>query len=666
MYAKLALRNVRRSLGDYAVYFITLSFAVALFYVFNALPDSSGLSSDSASIREVLRLVMLNLSWIVAIAMAFLVIYANNFLIKKRHREIGTYLVMGMEQRRISYLLFFETIILGLVALVIGMVLGILLSQFFSYLVAKMFDQSFSAVVFSISWQVLGYTALYFVAVFIVVALFSSWRTSRIKIVELLSNARREEKVRPDRPVLGVILLLISFALLGCAYYLGVGTRDVLVNGGVFLVLFACGTVGTYLFYFAISNFLQLLSRSSKKRLYQRLNIFTFRQVTSKLRTNAMLMGTISMMLFITICTFAAGFGMNSYIQNSVGYVSPHDYELRFTEEKTLEEFDAGLREQGFPEFSSIMAMNYADDLTMRDVMSEAGYEETVAEYGDPGELEKNGVLILSVSDCNRLRRSVGLDPIELAEGEYALINNDVEEIYHDAQRDKVEQGEHLTIGGQTLLPAAGGYYADTLFSNYFNNFGGGHVVVSDELAATLTEYDRMVFIDLAKDVTSSKEDEQTRELLTDYVSQFDDEYGSSSRYHDTEQLYASSALGVFAGLYLGLMFLLISVTLLALKQLTDAAEHKGRYEILRKIGADDKSIDGSIFKQILLFFCAPLVLTIVNCCFALTVITRFMFSSGHFNMWPVVGASVLILAIFYLIYFMASYYGFKRILNNR
>lgn len=665
MYAKLALRNIKRSFSDYAVYFLTLSFTVALFYVFNALPESSGLSSTSASLRLVLQSTIRVLSVLIAVTVGFLIIYANNFLIKKRKKEIGTYLIMGMDQQKLGAILFFETLFLGAVALVIGLAGGVFLSQGFSFLVAKMFEQDLTLVHFSISWKTMSETTLYFLGAFFVVALLSSRKIARVKIIDLLQGAKKGEKTGFYKPALAVITFIAALGCLGTAYWLGLFHKNVM-GSSMFYVVFVLGTVGTYLFYFSAANFLLLFFRKNKRLYYKNLNMFSFRQLTSKINTHTVMLGTISMMLFITICTMATGFGLNAFVRSQLDDIAPIDFQLWAEGDLDRQNLESYLTEKGYEDFTVTKTIGGASALTIGDIITEEDKKTGAEKNNYFSSFMDANIIVFPLSDFNAVLMAQGYEPIAFDENSFAIYSIQQNGDLASMQENFIANGNTITVNGQTLNAAKDGFIGKALMgTNVFAGYGTA-VILPDSIAPTaITQPCTLFLLKFDKQITDTALNEQMIEDLRQYPGTDGMDFGTYSHLGEQQSLYGSAALGVFAGLYLGLMFLVISSTLLALHQLTDAAEHKPRYEILSKIGAAPDMLNKSIFKQILLYFFAPLFLTAINSIFALKVIAKFLLDAGNVNIWPVIGISVLIFSIFYAIYFIASYMGYKRILKT-
>lgn len=146
MLGKVALRNIRRSVKDYAIYFVTLLMAVTLFYAFNSISEQQVMTEiNESSHMDVSQFVgeMVSLfSYIIAFVLAFLIIYANSLLIRRRKREFGMYFMLGMRPIQVSRIIIYETVLVGVISLALGLGLGVLVSQLLSFATAAIFGIS--------------------------------------------------------------------------------------------------------------------------------------------------------------------------------------------------------------------------------------------------------------------------------------------------------------------------------------------------------------------------------------------------------------------------------------------------------------------------------------------------------------------------------------------
>ena len=194
MFSKLALRNVTRSVGDYTVYFLTIAFGVCLFYTFNSIEGQGAMSFLASADNPVVGgiLAMINVfSVFVSVVLAGLILYANNFLIRRRKRELGTYFMLGMDPGRVSRLLLLETFFIGLAALAVGLVLGALLSHGLSLLTLSMFQVPMMEFHLSFSVEAAVKTAGYFAVIFLIVIFFNNISISRAKLIDLMQDSRK-------------------------------------------------------------------------------------------------------------------------------------------------------------------------------------------------------------------------------------------------------------------------------------------------------------------------------------------------------------------------------------------------------------------------------------------------------------------------------------------
>ena len=288
MYSKLAFRNLKRSFKDYTIYFLTLVFGVCIFYTFNSIQSQSimmELNDMQASAFEQVENIMGYASIFVSFILAFLIIYANNYLIKRRKKEFGIYMTLGMEKGNLSKIIFIETLLVGIISLAIGLGLGILLSQGLSVLTAKMFQVNLIKFKFIFSYNSMIKTIVCFGAIYLLVLMFNSMSIRKISLIDLLTSSRKNEAIKVRNVWVSVIIFMISCIMLGYAYNTvltgGVATLEMSINGLSILL----GSVGTFLFFFSLSGFLLKLVQANKKYYLKDLNMFVLRQINSKINT---------------------------------------------------------------------------------------------------------------------------------------------------------------------------------------------------------------------------------------------------------------------------------------------------------------------------------------------------------------------------------------------
>ncbi len=351
MYSKLAIGNVKKSLKDYAIYFLTLTLAVCIFYSFNSIESQKALMEISASDKKYVPTVMnaiSNVSVFVSVILGSLILYANNFLIKKRKKELGIYMTLGMGRRNISRILVTETVLVGVISLVSGLIIGIGVSQGLSTFALKLFELPINKYKFAISTGAIGKSVFYFGIMFLLVMLCNVYVVSKYKIIDLLTAGRKNEDVKFRNPLIYVITFIMCVASLGYAYVtvLKIGLN---YNNPMLMVSILLGILGTFLFFFSLSGFILYVVKKNKKVYFKGLNIFIIKQINSKVNTNFISMSVICLMLFLTMVALSTGISFNRMMDATIKEETPFD--------------------------ASITLMNRDESYTIEDVLNNANFK---------------------------------------------------------------------------------------------------------------------------------------------------------------------------------------------------------------------------------------------------------------------------------------------------
>ncbi len=612
---KLAFRNVRRSIKDYAVYFLTLTFGVCLFYVFSALDDQSAIQflarNNNPNVEAIFVLVGV-FSAFVAVVLAGLILYANQFLMKRRKRELGTYALLGMPTGKVARLLVTETLLIGLCALVSGVALGILGSWALDKLTVAMFlaapEEIFS---FNLSWKAAGKTAAYFGVIFLIVMAFTSLSVSRSKLIDLIRSGRTNEEVSRRPLAMSVALFLLGCVTLGTAYAILL-TRGLLRIDLLWFIMLGLGTVGTFLIFRSLSGFLLRLTRGHKG-YYKGLNMFVLRQWSGKVHTNCASNTVISILILLAIGVTACSVGLNDTITASVGNQTPYDLTvLNYGREGAYENADIPqlFRDAGLDTDACF-----------------AGVESVTVYYNDPeltGMPAAGYYAVVALSDYNRLMAGRGLPVLESV--------------------DKPLRTPNAIANG----PAADGV-----------------AVVPDDMISRLTPRRQMVNITYAGNV--SKVDDLVRMTLDeaeDFTGGLDIMMNYKlDNYYD---LIGAKILVLYMGLYLGLVFLLTAAAVLALQQLSQAADNAQRYELLSKLGAPRAMRRGALIRQVALAFLLPLALGTIHAFVGMKAANEVIQTMGRVDS---VHSSLLtagLLLVIYGGYFLATCLGAWRAVEEK
>jgi len=665
MYAKLAWRNLRRSLRDYGIYFMTLVFAVAIFYVFNSVPDQPAFLSLSESQRRLARGAVGAMEWVSAImtgVVALLVFYANRVIVRKRSRELGTYLLLGMEQGHLAVMMLVEVAAIGLSALGVGVAAGVAASQAFGLLVERAFHVTVVERSFVFSPRAAAATLVLYGAMFLAVALWQSAGVYRQRLIELIHDARKNEEIRVRSRTLAVAAGLLCVATLGTAYWLadqvsrttGLDPTDRRIPLGV-----ALGVAGTYLLFAALAGLLSGVRRRTGGWLARGLNLFLYRQVTSKINTHAAMLATVALMLTFTVCAMSTGLSLGAVVRGALGEDAPFSYVARALEPDTdLSGLRAVFAAHGVGDAQVVDVVVVDTDLRGADLMLPDDAERLLADT-DIDYMAWIAVRAMPYSAYRGLRALKGYPDVPLPAGGYLVHVNgghtDAERS-HAAWVRALAAGHAVTVAGATLRPASTQVFREQMGSDVAGY--GPLLVVPDEVTKALLQEDPDRGLRYLVAEVPGGEPAGLSDAVNAWVSARPFEQGIwvSSRAEVLGQTYMIEAIFIFFSFYVGIMFILISATLLALQQVTDALEHRQRFAVLQKLGADDAMIDGTIARQVGLYFLTPVLVALLHSAVALTALNRALKGeTGYEAVGPAALATLGVFALIYGAYYLLS-----------
>ena len=663
MLYKLSVSNIKKSFKDYAIYFITLIMGVCIFYVFNSMDSQTVMLELSSSQEEMIELLVSLLSYVsvfVSVILGFLIIYASRFLIKKRNKEFGIYMTLGMSKRKISLLLLIETFLIGLISLGIGLLLGIALSQITSIFVANMFEVNMTKFSFNFSKSAMIKTILYYGIIYLVVMIFNTIIINKNKLINLLQASKKQEKIKLKNPYVCIVLFILSIGMLGSAYYMVTDGLFKLLDYGMNILLFSIslGVVGTILFFYSISGMLLKILSKWHNIYYKKLNTFVFKQISSKINSMVISISVICIMLFITLCLLSSAFTIKNYFNNSINKYAPVDFQGIISTNADKEEVINSINSE------KLIKDNVKDMVIINEYYdNNLLYRESLGNYY-PIIKDKYPYLrydflveIVGESDYNKLAKLYNLDKVSLKDDEYIIVSNYDKELYDEVlDRDSI-----INIFGYDLKPASK-RCVEGFVRISGNPSNLGFFVVPDKV---INKEDASITMLVGNYRTK---DEDIVKLIEDKFSEYN---RSNTITIDTKNDIKESSTGLstivtFIGLYLGIIFLISSSAILALKELSDSLDDKNKYQVLRQIGADEVDINKSLFKQMLIFFVMPLSLAIVHTIFGLRFCTYVLGSLGIDNILKGSVTTFIFLIIIYSIYFIITYICSKNIIKER
>lgn len=667
MFSKIAINNVKRSFRDYSIYFLTLTLGVCIFYSFNFIESQQAIleMNKNADFKETLQILMAVTSVFVSFVLGGLIIYANNFLIKKRKKELGIYMTLGMSKGKISKILIFETLLIGALSLVVGIALGIIMSQGLAVLTANILAVDLNKYEFMISLSAVIKSVVYFGIIFLLVMIFNQFTISKYKLIDMIHAAKRNEKVKVKNPFVSMLIFILSIALLVTAYTrilatgLSAETNDLLVT-------ILIGGIGTLFFFFSLSNFFIQIVQKNKKLYLKDINIFVLRQINNKINTNFLSMTVICLMLFLTISLFFTAFDLKGTIDKNLEGNTPFDASAFLivdneNEDPQVNDIEEYLNTINFTFENNEKYSFYSEyrlNLTVGDLLSDYLSEQEKLDFAQS--YLNVRISAIKISDYNSILELKGEDSIDLKEHEvlvlssYSQVNSALPEYMEKEDiiyiEDKAYNLKNKSPIEENIKTA--------LASNFFylvipDNFNGGleleftsfNVIYDDSYLEKSEEKFSNLFIDLSED--------KYRDIAPALV------IGSTmEQIQDRENGFA--VIIVFLGLFLGLIFIISSAAVMALQQLSDASDSLERYKSLRRIGVTEKLINQSIWRQIFIYFMVPLGLAIIHSTVGIIAVSEDL----GFNYQSII-VSLLPLAIIYGAYFYATYVGVKNIVKN-
>ena len=726
MLMKLALRNVRRSVRDYAVYFVTLTLGVAVFYAFNAIGDSRVLFeaqegaenmflASGASVFDILAQVMTYFSIVVAVVLGFLVLYANRFVVRARKKEFGTYLLLGMSPRQVSSVVLTETLIVGVLALAVGLGLGFLISQAIAFATAGLIGVAISDYHLLFSIHSAQLTLGCFALIFVVVALFNAVQISRCKLATLLSANSRNECMPVRSPIVCFIVFAVSCLILAKAYA-ELNIDGLVYFGEHFRIATLLMLVGTLGLFWSASGFFILLIQRLRGVYFKGLAMFTMRQIATKVNTAFVSLWAVSVLLFFSIVVFSTGFSLASVLSDQLEENTQFDVSIRASlmaldtsdmeavpaeqyggeDEKAaaIEETKAQRneicrlwQENGgstaaylkslIPDWDERVTSSaqvdtwLASDLTNKQLADACGFTLAQIGFDENSSMADEGVQYVSLSQFNAARQLAGEKPIELDADEY-LVDNTVDKSAKYAQA-LGQKGRTITVDGHELT-ASGQVVSQSLQVSSMSCLLAV-LVVPDELAADRFAAGDLPYLsELNVNLASDSQEQAMKDMMAEYgkAAPPSEELAEKGwtydpgawpvSYYDTSESVVADSMGltlllVYLALYIGFIFLMTTAAVLSVQQLSEVADSIPRYRLLAQLGCDRGMVLRSLRTQVGIYFGAPLLVAGCHSACAISVLYENLLSIwGASAVASTLAVGVALVIAVYAIYLVSTY----------
>lgn len=678
LYIKLAWGNLCRALKDFTVYFVTLMLSVSLFYSFNTLTNQAffvGLSSSTSHLVLRMAELITGLSIFLMIVIGILIVYANVFFMRRRVREFATYLLLGMKKSSLAFVILIENFIVGICALIVGLLVGVVVSQFSSLAVLKLFNSPVEQFHFLLVPQAMIFTACMFGVVFVLSTLCATFVISRTRLSVLFRSSFTSDRFKIKNPWITLVLFVVSILLIAQAYHMF--SYEVLTanGGGEFLCCTALVVLGTALFFYSVSTAFTQIARAIKPLYYRGLNLYVVRQFASRINSSWISMTMICATIFIALCTLSIGFTAVASIRTQESLMAPTDFFADFICKDGYEPEQTdklvSLMAQEIPSWNTTVrgtarltsyTLGEADNVyTIANLISDCGLSKEKAIDGVPIDVAVNPVYFVGCSEYNRFRALAGLQPIELGDNEVRFAS----------YPGLADQTDSLASSGKTITLADKYHNVRIKPKLKLSDLAGlssnpCSLIVPDSWVHTMKPRQTRLF---AQFYASSKEvNEQFSQELADSNKHAQGILGQNNAYHlhvmntalRYEMLEAALAIrvmGTFVAVYTGIILLITSAAILSIQQLSELSYMRESYTKLLQLGATRASCSGTIFTQLGIWFMLPCSLAISHAFCVMKemdALYTIMGADTEAKQWLFITAGI-VLAI-YALYFLMTF----------
>lgn len=682
MYAKLAKSNVKKSIKDYLIYFMTITLCVSLFYAITSLSSSSyELITEESYNFKTLNLILKYSTYIITAILILLVAYVNKYMIRRRQREFATYILLGEEQKNVALMFFIETLVIGVLAIIAGIFVGTLFSQVITAIVLTSAKQE---IIFSLKlyMDTLGITFVFFIAMFFIIGLYNVIILRKIKLIDMLNAHKRVEFQfkRSGKLYIGIFVLsIILYIICGsCTIKLMSSKMDYSPKSlrymGISLITFI---MGTYSLFYSIAYIIIYIKDKRVNFKYEGTNLFLIGSIVSKIKTAPILMATISITFLGAMISFIITIVMAQWALGYLDMRVPYDIDIR---NNYSTEF---LAEANINDTKEIPKLDYSEVI---DYLNNKGYDVKgycqVEKYSVKTDGNSQSTLAIRLSDFNKLRSMLGYKEIELKDNEFTTQ-------WYSATTDEVindytGKNPNLNIHGVTYNISKNSVYKESIGEGFYSNTD--NIIILPDKVCDKLDFTKTNFVANIKNKMSYEEAndfqynyvyEWFRESNAEFIEKYSGEHDISRNVVGIriKSLETNNILNVtlamrILGIYLGVVLLMISLTILSLSQLTDSIEHKDRFNVIRRLGVEENEINKIVLKQISIYFMVPIAIAMVGVAifiynfylFFKDIITVFI-GDGTFALSIIFG--IVLMLVVYICYFVGTYYTFKRNINN-
>lgn len=682
MYAKLAKSNAKKSIKDYFIYFITITICVSLFYAITSLSSSNyELITEESYNFTALKLILQYSTYVITGILILLVAYVDKYMIRRRQREFATYILLGAEQKNVALMFFIETIVIGVFAIITGIFIGTLFSQAITALVLISAKQE---VIFKLRlyMDTVVITFIFFISMFCIIGLYNFIVLRKIKLINMLNaykqvefQFKRSGKVYSFIFGLSIILYIVCGA---CTVKLINSEVDYSAQSmmyiGISLITFILATYGLF---YSIAYIIIYIKNRWINFKYEGTNLFLIGSIVSKIKTAPILMATISMTFLGAMISFIITIVMAQWALGYLDMRVPYDIDIR---NNYSTEF---LGQANINDSKELPKLDYSEVLNN---LTDKGYDVEsyckVEKYSIKTDENSGVASAISLSDFNKLRSMLGYEEIELKKNEFTTQ-------WHSGVTDEeinnyIKEHSTLNINGEILKISEKSNYKESIGVGFYSPYSNSIMILPDEVCDKLDFLEANFIVNINNEMSYEYANEFQNSYINDwfrkknpeFVKKYSNESDITYEVIDTriKSIETNNILIVtlamrILGIYLGVVFLMISLTILSLSQLSESIEHKDRFNVLKRLGIEDKEISKIILKQISIYFIIPISIAMIGV--AIFIYNYYLFykdiiivfiGDGTFVLSIIFGVTLML--VVYICYFVGTYYTFKRNIN--
>ena len=626
MYAKLAKSNAKKSIKDYFIYFITITICVSLFYAITSLSSSNyELITEESYNFTALKLILQYSTYVITGILILLVAYVDKYMIRRRQREFATYILLGAEQKNVALMFFIETIVIGVFAIITGIFIGTLFSQAITALVLISAKQE---VIFKLRlyMDTVVITFIFFISMFCIIGLYNFIVLRKIKLINMLNaykqvefQFKRSGKVYSFIFGLSIILYIVCGA---CTVKLINSEVDYSAQSmmyiGISLITFILATYGLF---YSIAYIIIYIKNRWINFKYEGTNLFLIGSIVSKIKTAPILMATISMTFLGAMISFIITIVMAQWALGYLDMRVPYDIDIR---NNYSTEF---LGQANINDSKELPKLDYSEVLNnLTDKGNDVESYCKVEKYSIKTDENSGVASAISLSDFNKLRSMLGYEEIELKKNEFTTQ-------WHSGVTDEeinnyIKEHSTLNINGETLKISEKSNYKESIGVGFYSPYSNSIMILPDEVCDKLDFLEANFIVNINNEMSYEYANEFQNSYINDwfrkknpeFVKKYSNESDITYEVIDTriKSIETNNILIVtlamrILGIYLGVVFLMISLTILSLSQLSESIEHKDRFNVLKRLGIEDKEISKIILKQISIYFIVPISIAMIG-----------------------------------------------------